>query len=54
MERPSPHTPSLGQAFLLLASARKKTAEALAERKALVFEKTNGKKEEKNEGVFPG
>ena len=45
---------SRGTVQRLLASARKKTAEALAERKALVFEKTNGKKEEKNEGVFPG
>ncbi len=45
---------SRGTVQRLLASARKKTAEALAERKALVFEKTNDKKEEENEGVFPG
>ena len=44
---------SRGTVQRLLAGARKKTAEALSQGKALVFEKTNGK-EEVNASMFPG
>jgi uncharacterized protein len=45
---------SRGTIQRLLSSARKKTAMALSECKAIVFEKTICKQEEKDEGMFPG
>jgi predicted DNA-binding protein (UPF0251 family) len=45
---------SRGTVQRLLSSARKKTAEALSECKAIVFEKTICKKEEQDESVFSG